>query len=161
MHIFRKWGLDSFQTISDHIAEGDQRKLYNPRAMVLISLFIIYVITYLMPKYDVGFIAYVFAVVAWIGELIVIHLPRRGRHFVIHDRLTLVVGSALYGLAALIGLSAHANADTHLITYISLFIVAFTCVPIIKQKRRKYFLFYQSAFFGGLQILLLYLGMIN
>ncbi len=161
VHIFRKWGFDSFQTISDHIAEGDQRQLYNPRAMLLISFFIFYVVAYLMPRYEVGFMAYVFALAAWIGELIVIQLPRRGRHFLVHDRLTLMVGSSLYILVGLIGLSSHANADIHLITYISLFIIALTSVPIIKQKRRKYFLFYQSAFFAGLQIVLLYFGIIK
>ncbi|MDO8265639.1 MAG: hypothetical protein Q7T41_01700, partial [Candidatus Saccharibacteria bacterium] len=114
-----------------------------------------------MPKYEVGFVAYMLALVAWIGELIVIHLPRRGRHFIVHDRLTIIVGSALYALVAMIGLSAHANADTRLIVYISLFIIALTSAPIIKQKRRKYFLFYQSTFFGGLQIVLLYLGLIK
>ena len=161
VHILRKWGFDSFQTISDHVAIGDQRRFYNVRAALLISLFMFFVVADLLPKYELGLIAYLMAVFAWVTELFVIYFPRHGRHFVLHDMLTRLVGSSIYLLVALVGLSEKATTVAQIFTVVSLLFIASALIPIVQLKRRKNFIFFQSAFFGGVQIVLLVLGFLS
>lgn len=147
VHIFRKWGFDSTLTISDHIAIGDQRKHYNPRAIFLISIFMLYVLIYLLPKYNTGFISYALAFTVWIGELAAIRFPRHGKHFTVHDKLTLLVGSSVLILILVIGFSAGTNQMVHYLTGVSVTLLVIASLPIIRQQRRKNFLFFQSAFY--------------
>ena len=161
VHIFRKWGFDSYLTISDHVSSGHQRKVYNPTAMILLTIFVVYTVFGVLPKHNTSHIAYILVITAWLCELLVIQFPRLGKHFLFHDRLTLVVGCSLYALIAVIGLGSRESSLTHWITGFRLLVLAVMSMPIVKQKKRKNFLFFQSFYFAGLQVFLLYFGIIS
>ena len=160
-YVFKKWGLDNSKTISDHVATGDQRKFYNLKAIFLISLFMSYVVFYLISLYDLGAFVYLLAIIAWVLVLLVIYFPRHGRYFNLHDKLNRIAGSSVYMLTLLVGLSSQASTKVHIFTLVSLFLIAVDLIPIISLERRKNYILFQSVYFGGLQIVLLVLGILK
>lgn len=160
-YILKKWGFNNYKTISDHIATGEQRQFYNVPAMILISLFMLYVMLNLLPRYEMNPFAYFIALTAWIAELYVIHYPRYGQSYQRHDKLTRVVGSAILGLVAIVGFSSQASSAIRIFTGLSLCFAMIALLQIYKLKRKKYYIFFQISYFGGLQIVLLLLGAIS
>lgn len=160
VYILKRWEFDHSLTISDHVASDIQRKMYNPVAMLLVSAFMVYLVTFLLPKYSSGWLAYVAVSIAWLGELIVIQYPRAGRHYNLHDGVASAVGTALMLLVALIGLSIHATTQTKQFTLVYIVLLLAIGFPLLKRNR-KHYSFYQSAYFGGLQVVLLVLGFLS
>lgn len=155
--ILYRWGTDSNKSISDHVAEGMQHAIYTPGAYLYLGLMTWFLYGWLLPHLQAEWFDYSLLGVSVASLFAVFSVPRTQRLAKAHDRLTTLLGCAIFLLVGSLSYrhldGAWANAAA-----VGIFTMLVSGTYLLSRGRRNYLqteVFY-FAMFHLLVLLLTY-----
>lgn len=155
-YILLRFGTNRHSAISDHVASGTPRKIYNPTAILSMTLFLIFCYGWLFPEYEIGPLGYILIGIAYVGMVITTFLPRIS-YLVPHDMSAGLAGSAISFILLLFVFNDNVTEGVRMLIVLTYAIMAITG-PFMLHKHRKNFFMYQLAYFLSFHICIVFLA---